>query len=191
MLFASKQEIRKSYLQKRAALLPKDAKKLSNEICKNFYANISVKKRSIIAGYISERNEVDIQILLDLYAEDGHEISLPCVSEKDQPMTFRKYKKCAELVTNNQFKFKQPPSNFPEVIPDVIIVPLVSFDSAGSRIGMGAGFYDRTLQDFLDKSYEFIAVGVAYSMQQTQYIKPETFDFKLDSIVTEKKVFVF
>ena len=190
MLFETKDEIRKIFRDKRAKISDKQRKLKNREIVKNFYANISIKPRSIIAGYIPIGSEVDISLLLEMYEEDGHTLCLPCVDEKDAPMVFRKYRRGINLVTNKALKIKEPPEHFQEVTPNLIITPLVAFDSSGSRLGMGAGYYDRTF-DYLNGFNDFIAVGVAYACQQTEYIKREPHDFKMDAIVTEEKVQVF
>ncbi len=190
MLLESKDQIREIFRKKRAALNTKKQKLYSREIAKNFFANISIAPASTIAIYIPFEHEVDVTLLSELYAETGHTLCLPCVDEKDAPMVFRKYIKGTPLVKNRLVNIMEPPHNFPEVSPNVIIVPLIAFDSAGTRLGMGAGYYDRTF-DYLSGFSEFIAIGVAFSCQQTPYIKPEAHDYKLDALVTEKKVFVF
>jgi 5-formyltetrahydrofolate cyclo-ligase len=190
MLFETKDEIRNIFREKRTKISDRARKLKNRDITKNFYANISIKPKSVIAGYIPFGSEVDISLLLEMYEDDGHTLCLPCVDEKDSPMVFRKYKKGVELVTNKNLKIQEPPEHFEEVIPNLIITPLVAFDSSGSRLGMGAGYYDRTF-DYLNGFNDFIAVGVAFAVQQTEYIKRETHDFKMDAVVTEEKVLVF
>ncbi len=190
MLLETKDEIRNIFRQKRAELSDKDRKLKNRDIVKNFYANISLKPKSVIAGYIAMPSEVDISLLLEMYEEAGHTICLPCVERENEPLVFRKYKRGAPLLLNKKFGTKEPPDNFEEVTPNIIITPLVAFDAAGTRLGQGGGFYDRTFNN-LTGFHDFIAVGVAYACQQTPYLKPYPHDFKLDAIATEKKVFVF
>jgi len=190
MLIETKDEIRRIFRDKRASLSEKHRKLKSREIVKNFYANISVKPHSIIAGYIPVGSEVDISLLLEMYEEDGHTISLPCVDERDAPMVFRRYERGAPLVNNKKFNIKEPPGNFEEVMPNLIITPLVAFDSAGSRLGQGKGYYDRTF-DYMNGFNDFITVGVAFAIQQTEFIRRDAHDFKMDAIVTEERVLIF
>ena len=186
----SKDEIRKTFQEKRSKLSDKQKKSFNRDIVRNFYSHFSLSPKSVIAGYLPAGDEADISLLLEMYAEDGHIICLPCVDEKDAPMIFREYRFGAPLVRNKFFNFLEPPYNFKEVLPDIIITPLVAFDSAGNRIGMGKGFYDRTF-DNLNGFKDFIAVGVGYSCQQAPFIRPDQFDFQLHSCVTENKVFTF
>lgn len=190
MVIENKQELRKIYSEKRKMLTDKQRISYNRDIVKNFYANISLQPRSVIAGYFPTKYEADISLLLEMYAEDGHTICYPAVEEQGEPLIFRKFVKGMETVKNQYHNFLELPNHAKEVMPNVIITPLLAFDSSGHRLGMGAGYYDRTF-DYLSRVTDFIAIGVAYSLQQTQFIRPETHDFKLDALVTEKKTFVF
>lgn len=84
--------------------------------------------------------------------------------------------------------------NIPEVLPnhpalraralDLILVPLVGFDCAGNRLGMGGGFYDRYLASYRPQIKPF-ALGVAFDIQREPQIKVEPWDYPLDAILTE------
>ncbi len=184
----NKNILRKTFREKRKNLSEKEKKLFSREICKNFYSNIILPKRSVIAGYLANENEVNISLLLDMYREAGHRICLPVIEAERTPLIFREYNKATKLVPNQAYNFSEPEGTA-ELKPYLIITPLVAFDSACNRLGQGAGFYDRTLAQFYDIE-EFLAVGVAFSIQQAAYIEPDKFDIPLDAVVTEKRVFV-
>ncbi len=191
MLLETKDGLRNIFREKRSALTQKQRHLLDREIVRNFYANISVAPSSVIAGYMPIGSEADISLLLEMYTDDGHTICLPCVDEKNEPMAFRKYAFGAPLVKNKLTKTMEPPAHFEEVEPDIIITPLVAFDAAGTRLGQGGGYYDRTFEHLRNMSAGFLAVGVGYSAQQAQFIRRDEHDFKLDAVVTEKKVLTF
>jgi 5-formyltetrahydrofolate cyclo-ligase len=73
----------------------------------------------------------------------------------------------------------------PQVEPDVIVMPLLGFDSRGTRLGYGGGYYDRTLAK-LGKRPRLI--GLAFSVQEISEIPHEPHDIPLDAVVTEKGV---
>ena len=85
----------------------------------------------------------------------------------------------------NQFGILEPPLNVQEILPteklDIIFTPLVAFDKQGNRLGMGGGFYDRTLQDWRSKN--FIPVGLAHQCQQIEALPVESWDIPLFDIL--------
>ncbi|MDO7653149.1 MAG: 5-formyltetrahydrofolate cyclo-ligase, partial [Porticoccus sp.] len=68
---------------------------------------------------------------------------------------------------------------------DLILLPLVAFDHRGNRLGMGGGFYDRTLAR--QKNFTRL-IGLAQSCQETDSIAHQPWDITLHAIVTEKTV---
>ena len=74
---------------------------------------------------------------------------------------------------------------------DVVLVPLLGFDRAGHRLGMGGGFYDRILHRRRDPSRSWRhprLVGIAYACQELAHIEPAAWDVGLDCVVTEKEL---
>ena len=82
----------------------------------------------------------------------------------------------------------EPPSKNKEVIPDLVIVPIVAFDSQLNRIGYGKGFYDRFLSKVKKVKKKSISLGIAYSFQEYSKIPADKHDFKLDYIFTESGI---
>jgi 5-formyltetrahydrofolate cyclo-ligase len=74
---------------------------------------------------------------------------------------------------------------------ETVLVPLVGFDQAGHRLGMGAGFYDRALARRRDGTRAWRRprlVGVAFACQEVPAIEPSPWDVALDVVVTERGV---
>jgi 5-formyltetrahydrofolate cyclo-ligase len=70
---------------------------------------------------------------------------------------------------------------------DVVFMPLVGFDAAGNRIGMGKGFYDRYLahRNAMRNWRRPLLVGVAYDVQQVSTLQADRRDVPMDVIVTD------
>jgi len=66
---------------------------------------------------------------------------------------------------------------------DLVLVPLVAFDHAGNRLGMGGGYYDRTFASQLGKKSPVLC-GVAHRFQQVADLTPQKWDFPLDFVAT-------
>ena len=85
----------------------------------------------------------------------------------------------------NEYGIPEPVSNKIRY-PDILLVPLVAFDSELNRIGYGGGFYDRYIKK-IRKIKKIITIGLAFSFQKVNRIPTNKFDRKLDFIITEKK----
>jgi len=71
---------------------------------------------------------------------------------------------------------------------DLMVMPLVGFDPQGQRLGMGAGFYDRTLgqRQGLRVPYR---IGLAYECQRLAHLPHDPWDWRLDACVTDQHVY--
>ena len=67
--------------------------------------------------------------------------------------------------------------------PDLVIAPLVGFDSARYRLGNGGGYFDRTLAALMDRPF---VIGVGYAAGELETIHPQPHDIPMDAIVTER-----
>lgn len=75
---------------------------------------------------------------------------------------------------------------------DLVLLPLVGFDENGNRVGMGGGFYDRSLE-FLTHRHHWRkphVVGLAYDFQKVAALPREEWDIPLNAVVTERAVYV-
>ena len=82
------------------------------------------------------------------------------------------------------------PAEGPWLVPQVLIVPLLSFDARGYRLGYGGGFYDRTLEGLRARG-PVLAVGFAFAAQEVDTVPTEPTDQRLDAVVSETGVRVF
>jgi len=73
------------------------------------------------------------------------------------------------------------------IYPDILLVPLVAYDSHLNRLGYGGGYYDRYIEK-LEKIKEVIKIGLAFSFQKISSIPINQYDKRLDFIVTEKEI---
>jgi 5-formyltetrahydrofolate cyclo-ligase len=113
----------------------------------------------------------------------GHPVGLPVIVGKGRPLMFRRWQPDAQLVPG-EFRVMTPPPSAPEVIPKLLLVPLLAFDRAGYRLGYGGGFYDRTIAA-LRAAGDAVAVGVALAAQEVASVPRDDTDQPLDWIVTD------
>ena len=143
-------------------------------------------KKIIIGAYYPSNYEVNILNFLEKASKKKFKIALPVVESSTQ-MCFRSWI-IKEPLYVSKFGILEPKDKKKEIIPDLIIVPLVAFDNNLNRIGYGKGYYDRYLRKIRKIKGKAIFLGVAYSFQKYKSIPTNKHDFKLNYILTEQKI---
>jgi len=180
----SKGTLREDARRRRATLaqsIPDFAFRISR-----FAGEISQAAGGVIAGYLPLSGEADPRGLMERLAALGRTLALPCVAGRGEPLLFRFWSQ-DDPVTANVFGILEPESTEALVVPGLVLVPLLAFDSRGHRLGYGGGYYDRTL-DRLRREADIVAIGVAFAGQETEELPIATHDHTLDLIVTEHGV---
>jgi 5-formyltetrahydrofolate cyclo-ligase len=147
-----------------------------------------------IAAFWPADGELDPRPLLELAIGRGRRGFLPAL----RPGTRRKlwflpYRPGAPL-GRNRLGIPEPRSRRRPALAwtlDLILVPLVGFDADGNRLGMGGGFYDRTLGFLRWRTHWHRPrlIGIAHACQRVARIDPRPWDVPLDAVATECKVY--
>jgi 5-formyltetrahydrofolate cyclo-ligase len=152
-----------------------------------FLAEIRLPANAVVAGYIGADHEIDPVPLMEALHARGYRLALPVIpAAKNDALIFKSYNP-ADTLTPGQLNIPEPISSSLVVEPDILLVPLLAFDSTGHRLGRGGGYYDRTLQN-MRKSRKICAIGLAFSGQYAEKLPADSHDAKLDKIVTEIEV---
>jgi 5-formyltetrahydrofolate cyclo-ligase len=152
-----------------------------------FLAAIPVEVGQVVAGYWPMQDELDPRPLLAQLQSKGAMIALPAVQQGSRLLQFRLCDDLAELPPAGAYGIPAPAATATALVPDILLVPLVGFDTAGYRLGMGGGYYDATLQGLravVDK--KILAVGYAFAVQQVAELPHAAHDERLDWAVTER-----
>jgi 5-formyltetrahydrofolate cyclo-ligase len=134
-----------------------------------------------ISGYVAHRGEPDILAVLRLAHERGLAVALPHVGA-DRRMHFAPWHPDAPL-TPGALGIPQPAPADEEIVPAIVLTPLVGFDRNGQRLGQGAGYYDR----WFAAHPEAMRVGIAWSVQEVPVLPRDAWDMPLHAIATEKE----
>ena len=177
-----KSKIRKKILDIRKKKNNKNIKFPFLKIFKEIKKNISKKK--IVGGYYPVNFEINILEFLEKLEIKGVQLCLPIV-KKDNKMDFYSWS-TKNLLKLNKYGIPEP-EQIKKVFPDIILVPLVAFDSRLYRIGYGGGYYDRYI-DKLSNKKNLLKIGIAHSCQKINRVPTNKYDKKLDIIITEKYV---
>jgi len=143
-------------------------------------------KKIIIAGYYPSYYEANILGFLEEASKRKFRIVLPVIKSSIS-MSFKSWIFKDPLYVS-KFGILEPENSKKQIIPDLIIVPLVAFDKQLNRIGYGKGYYDRSLRKIKNIKKKTVALGIAYSFQKCKSIPISKHDFKLDYIFTERGI---
>ena len=175
----------KSKLRKKILKVRKKINKKNIQINFNHFIKIlKIKKinKKTIGGYYPVNFELDDLTLLKKFQKNGFIISLPVIKKNFQ-MDFYKWS-FSDLLKVNKYGIPEPEiKNI--VYPDILLIPLVAFDKNLNRLGYGGGYYDRLIEK-LSKKKKIIKIGLALSIQEIDKVPINSYDQKLDYIVTNK-----
>ena len=141
----------------------------------------------IVSGFIPYKSEITTVPMLNRLHRDGWQTCLPIVIAQEEPLVFRAWAPGDPLVPG-AWDIPVPVDSAPEVLPDVLLVPMLAFDRKGFRLGYGGGFYDRTLEK-LRELKKVVAIGVAYHAQMVGEVPVGIHDAPLDYVMTEQETF--
>jgi len=142
--------------------------------------NWSIPSGAVVAGFWPMGAEIDIRPLLRALHARGHAIALPITPPRGNPLRFHRWQPAAPLL-RGPMGASQPAPEAERLTPDLILVPLLAFDSAGRRLGYGGGYYDRTLPLYPHAQ----ALGCAYACQALDEVPAGEDDARLHAIATE------
>lgn len=186
----SRNQLRKVFLDYRNQLSSSDIQFASHSIFKKAIQIVAQYKAKHIAIYFSVKGEVQTQELIEYLWKENLHVYLPIVWATHNELMFRPYNRSSELIKNKfdipELKISKNTVNMKDCL-ELIFVPLVAFDKNCDRLGMGGGYYDRTLQHL---NRNTLTVGLAYSWQEISDISAEKWDIPLDMIITEEKIFL-
>lgn len=154
----------------------------SEGIMRQVEALPAFQQARVVLLYWSMADEVQTHNFVNKWYKDKV-LLLPCVDGDD--LLLRQYTGPECMVEGEQFGIGEPDATVPVFTDldsvEMIIVPGVAFDRQCNRMGRGRGFYDRLLKS----TPRALKVGVAFDFQMLDEIPTETFDVKMDIVITE------
>ena len=139
-----------------------------------------------LAAYLATASELDLSPFLALIRETVPAIQLPAI-DADGVMHFRRWR-IGDALVDGPHGIAQPSAGAAATSPedfDAVLLPLLGFDSSGTRLGSGAGYYDRALAFRRNAAAPPLLIGIAFEVQRFDALPREPWDIPLDVIVTE------
>tara|TARA_B100001939_G_scaffold336065_1_gene338805 strand:- start:266 stop:763 length:498 start_codon:yes stop_codon:yes gene_type:complete len=154
---------------------------------KIFLTNKNIQTASL---YFPINNEISPFDFINYLQKKNVTLSLPVVDAKKKSIIFKKWIPTDELI-QGPFGTMEPSKTQKSILPQILVVPMLSFDRELYRLGYGGGYYDKSInilkKHFQNEKIFFITIGLAYSIQEEKKIPKEKHDMRLDYIITENE----
>ena len=184
MISEDKKILRKKYKDIRSSVLNTDV--LSKEICSLVIGSDFYKNADQILAYWPTGSEADTGMIIHRALSDNKRVALPKCSDRNGNMRFY-YIKSIEDLSEGMYGIMEPDesceaTDFSET--SLCIVPALSFDKDGYRLGYGKGYYDRFLVNFSG-----VSAGICYDACLSENLPRNEFDKKVDYLITNLKLY--
>ncbi len=183
---ALKQAVRQKMLEKRRQLSTDIQENYARQISQQLFQQHYFHQAHHIALYLPFAGEVSTTHILEQAFFLDKSCYLPVLAE--QQLQFVRIDKNS-LLTKNRYGILEPSLDSDKMIDlkilDLVLMPLVAFDSQCHRLGMGGGYYDKTFHFRIGLLPRL--VGLAYDFQCVTDLPYSNLDVSLDEIITEKK----
>lgn len=179
-------QLRRQLRQQRRQL-PKRQQHHAGKMVQQSLAKKSLlKNASKIGIYLSAFGEVDSAPLIEWGFKHHKQLYLPQIRNLDQKLVWlniSRHQWQSKRFATHRLGMQQPHQQRGIDVRklDVLVMPLLGFDTRGSRLGMGGGYYDRTLSHCFGRPFR---LGIAYDFQRVQHIDRQVWDQPLDAIAT-------
>ena len=188
----TRQSSRKKLQQQRAKITLSEQKIASAIITEQLSQQPIFLRSQTIASYQAIQHEIDPSALIYKAWQIKKNCYLPVL--QGQELLFCAYQ-ADTLLKKNLFNIPEPPLASNGCIPpediDLVLVPLVGFTEKGQRLGMGAGFYDRSFAFLLNspRPTRPFLLGLAYEWQKLTAFTEKKWDVPLNAVITEKQIY--
>jgi len=197
----NRQVLRKQIRAKRNALSKTQQQAFAEKLVSTVAKSGKLAQANRIAIYLTNDGELDTSPLIQWCWQQGIKTALPLVHPFAKGhLLFMDYHQGTQLA-DNQYGIPEPRLKKDDIVLlqdiDIVFTPLVAFDLSGARLGMGGGYYDRTLATWFEAKkkgtilpYAY-PIGIAHNCQQVDKIDSETWDVPLPEIITPSDHHIF
>ncbi|MCS3415136.1 5-formyltetrahydrofolate cyclo-ligase [Pseudomonas yamanorum] len=188
----SRPQLRRMLRKARRALTPSEQRQAALGLYRQLAQHPLFRRAKHISLYLPTDGEIDPRLLLRAAQRRGKATYLPVLSAWPRTkMVFQRVRP-GEKLRPNRFRILEPQVNVSRQRKvwalDLVLLPLVGFDDVGGRLGMGGGFYDRSLAYMARrKSWRKpTLLGLAHECQKVERLAQASWDVPLEGTVTDK-----
>lgn len=188
-----RQKIRTEYRNKRQALSAQQQSTAANKLLTTCLSSTTLAQAKSIACYIANDGEIDPIKIIDYCWQQGRCVLLPVLHPFSKGhLLFVEYHPNS-ATRKNVYGIGEPIVTSTNIHTldtiELILTPLVAFDKKGNRLGMGGGYYDRTLAPIRRDTLSTQLIGLAHTCQQTDSLLTDRWDIPLNGIATPDEFF--
>lgn len=191
LLDNERRKLRAATRLKRQSLSLEIQQQSEQNLCDKLMTMPNISSASHVAIYLQNDGEVNLSIFTQWCWANNINTYLPVIHPFSKGhLLFLKYHQHS-VMKSNQYGILEPKLNVNEVLPienlDIIFTPLVAFSSQGERLGMGGGYYDRTLASWYknkQKNNKPYPIGLAHDCQKVASIPTQHWDIPIPEIIT-------
>lgn len=189
----SRPQLRRLLRHNRRALSPAEQRQAAKGLYRQLAQIPLFRRARHVSLYLPMDGEIDPRLLLRAAQKRGKTTYLPVLSAWPRTkMVFQRVRP-GEKFKPNRFRIPEPRINARRQRKiwtlDLVMMPLVGFDPEGGRLGMGGGFYDRSLA-YLARRKTWrkpILLGLAHECQKVAKLAVASWDVPLAGTVTDKR----
>lgn len=187
------QTIRREIRQRRRSITGSQRDEYSRRAAEILCQSALLESAQRVAVFLSLPEEIDTRPLIEMLWAQGKALYLPYVQAKDCPLLWLPYTAQTLLVPDGLGILA--PAYEPKALlsPEdlsLIVMPLVSWDLSGTRLGMGGGYYDRTFAT-PNAHQSALRIGLAYECQRAETLTRQAWDLPLHHLATEQYFYSF
>ncbi len=193
----SRAQIRQRIRQQRRCFSQAQRLVATEAICAHVAGSTLFRNSATLAGFVANENEPDLSAVMHQSWATGKAWHLPIIGLPFlNHLWFGRYDQ-GDRLKANRFGIAEPEVALARATPpwglDLVLMPLVAFDLQGNRLGMGKGYYDRTLSYLRHRHHwrKPRLIGVAYEFQRVDALPLQRWDVPLDGVVTENSLYIF
>ena len=185
--------IRTEFRKKRQALSAQQQANAAHQLLTTCLTSTTLAQVQTIACYIANDGEIDPKAIINYCWQQGKCVLLPVLHPFSKGhLLFIEYHPHSPT-RKNIYGIDEPIVTSTNLYPlnniELILTPLVAFDAKGNRLGMGGGYYDRTLAPIRRDLLQTQLIGLAHDCQQTDSLLSDSWDIPLDGIATPEQFF--
>ncbi|WP_286271781.1 5-formyltetrahydrofolate cyclo-ligase [Thalassotalea hakodatensis] len=192
-LFNSRQAIRQQIRHTRQMLSSESQTEASLSLVHQLKHIAIIAKAKSVAIYHANDGELNTTPFIHWCWQQNIQTYLPVLHPFNKGQLLFLHYRATSAMNKNKYGILEPQLDVRHVCPvrklDIIFTPLVAFDETGARLGMGGGYYDRTLASLVTTPP--VIMGLAHDCQKISAIPIEAWDVPLPHIVTPSKHYQF